>query len=157
MNEAPPIAASFRRPLYIEGNHSTTKQMQLKPPHGISAQILLLSIAVSVTGLLCNVATFSHGSSFPSRVVVLATLLTLGGCLPPLWLPTLLSHAPASQIGVTLWRLGILLPAILVANGLEGVERKYFVVALLACYLVALPVESWLLIHQVKRHRSGPR
>lgn len=130
--------------------------MQLKPPNGIFAQILLLASAVLGTGLICNVATFSHGSGFPSRVVILATLLTLGGSLPPLLIPTLLSHAPASQIGVTLWRLGILLPATVAASGLDGVERKYFLVALLACYLVALPVESWLLIHQVRRQGPDP-
>lgn len=131
--------------------------MSLSPPNGLLAQVALLSALITATGLLCNVATFSHGSSLPSRVVVLASLLTLGACVPPLSFPKLLSYGPATHIAITMWRLGILLPAILILNGLDGTERKYFLVALLACYLVALPVESWLLVHQVNRQGVGPR
>ncbi len=131
--------------------------MKLSLPTNYLAQAFLLFLLISLTGLLCNIATFSHGSSFPSRVVVLATMFTLGGCIPPLSFPTLLSHSPASHIAVTLWRLGLLLPAVITLGNLDGAERKYFLVALLACYLVALPVESWLLIHQVNRQGAGPR
>lgn len=116
---------------------------------------IALSIAITCTGGICYVATFSHAGTDLANPVVVATMVTLVGSLPPLWLGRLISNGPASQLAVIGWRLAVMLPSLAMLGFWEGGERNCFLITLLACYFVALPLESWLLIQDVKRNQDS--
>lgn len=118
---------------------------------------VLLGLAVILVGGISYLATLSHAGPVTLRPAAAAIGLTLMGTLPPLSFRSLFSKALASHLAVTVWRIGILAPALVLARTWEGDERNCFITTLLACYFVALPLESWLLIHQVKRdHNASP-
>ncbi|HBE71017.1 MAG TPA: hypothetical protein DDW52_22960 [Planctomycetaceae bacterium] len=113
-------------------------------------QALLLSAAIATTGIATAVATFSHAPEIWLSGVLAAIGLTTMASVPPLFLCRRFSNGSTSALFVTLWRCGGLLPAIALLVTLDGDERKCFAVALLACYFIALPLESLLLIRQVQ-------
>lgn len=112
---------------------------------------LLLLAAICTAGFIYYLATFSHGPANSSSLVVGAVCVSAMGCAPPLWLSLWISQGPPLQLAVIVLRLGVLMPAVGLSSGMEVAERNYFLAALLACYFVALPLESWLLIRDVRR------
>ncbi len=112
---------------------------------------LIISVLVTAAAWISYLATISHGFSPHPKPAVVAALVTLMGTLPPLFFGRLLSNGAANQLAVVAWRIGIMLPAIAIAARYAGEERKCYLIALLACYFVSLPLESWLLIRDVRR------
>ncbi|MCA9126385.1 MAG: hypothetical protein KDB22_04840 [Planctomycetales bacterium] len=110
--------------------------------------LLLISSAIFLAGY---VATFNHGSAVNSPPALAAMLATLVGCLPPLAFRSRLSNGAVRQLAVVAWRMGALIPAVGLVRFWDGDERNCFLTTLLACYFVALPLESWLLIRDGKR------
>ena len=105
---------------------------------------LLLLFAVVLVASISYIATISHADS--PRPTIMAGAITLFGVIPPLYLGQALPNAAARQLAVVAWRMAIMLPSVIVATRFEDHERNCFLTALLACYFVALVLESWLLI-----------
>lgn len=116
---------------------------------------LLISLMVAATAGLSYLATISHGVSTSSRPAIVAALVTLFGTLPPLMFASWFSNGAANQLAVIAWRFAIMLPALAIAFRYVDGERKCYLIALLACYFVALPLESWLLIRDVRRKQAN--
>lgn len=112
---------------------------------------IALSVLICFVGYCVHIATLRRAGGFLESPSLIAIGLTLAGYLPPLWISTWNHLGAARQIAVVLWRFGLLLPALLLAKQWEGVERNCFLYTMLACYFVALPLESWLLVRDVKR------
>jgi hypothetical protein len=112
---------------------------------------LIVSLAIMATGTVSLLATISHGWEQVFRPVATATGVTLFGLVPPLLMSKMMQNAAAKQLLVVAWRLGIMLPALVLATRFLEEERKWYLNSLLACYFVALPLESWLLIVDAKR------
>ncbi|MFK7737593.1 MAG: hypothetical protein AB8B50_16275 [Pirellulaceae bacterium] len=118
---------------------------------------LLLGLVIVATGTLAyllNVATFSRAPGLGIRTAIIATAITLFGTVPPLLFSQRLSLGIATPLALFAWRFGMLLPAALMLKRLEGPERNCFVIVLLACYFVALVLESGLFIRGI-RHNGG--
>ncbi len=120
----------------------------------LSRNVLLLTAAVGLATWAARLATISHGYTASQNPFVLAALVTLFGTVPPLLLAGLLRNGAANQLLVVAWRLAIMLPALALATRLEGDERKCYLIALMACYFVSLPLESWLLIRDARRTQA---
>ena len=88
-------------------------------------------------GLVCAVSS-----------VAWATLAVCVAFVPPLWFEVLIGQSAAGPLATVAWRLGVLLPAVLLSRYEIEAERNCAQVTLLACYLMILPLESWLLIRQ---------
>ncbi len=116
--------------------------------------IAWLVLAISTAGGLTLLATFSRVGWLGLNPTLIAIGVTLLGCLPPLSFSSLFSNGAANQLAVVAWRLGVLIPSLALAQSWEGAERNCFLGVLLACYFVALPLESWLLIREIKRSQS---
>lgn len=116
---------------------------------------LLLMSAVGLAGGVSYLATFSRVGPLSPVPATSAVAVTLLGCLPALWLSRLLFNGVARQLAVVMLRLGILLPSLALLRFWEGDERNCFLTALLACYFVALPLESWLLIQDLRRSEKS--
>lgn len=112
---------------------------------------LLASIAVVGAG--CYVVLKQSRMDCDGVSVAMATLAVALALVPPLWLECLAGTTVAAPVATVAWRLGILLPVILYSNYQTEPARNCAQVTLLACYLMTLPLESWLLIRQ---SRSRP-
>ncbi len=112
---------------------------------------IIVSLAIGVAGASSLLATISHGWEQVARPVAAATCVTLFGLVPPLLISKMMRNAAAKQLLVVAWRLGIMLPALFLATRFFEEERKWYLNTLLACYFVALPLESWLLIVDARR------
>jgi hypothetical protein len=88
------------------------------------------------------------GKACDIRGVAIATLAVMAAMVPPLWLEFLTVRPVAAPLATVAWRLGILLPAALWSTYQLEPARNCVEVTLLACYLMTLPLESWLLIRQ---------
>lgn len=113
--------------------------------------LVMLTVAITLVGVICLVATFSHAASNPLWPVVMATAATCSGVVPPLWIAARIKDGPSKQLAIIGSRLLIMLPTIMLSGLWHGAERKCFLTTLLACYFIALPLESWLLIREVRR------
>jgi hypothetical protein len=116
--------------------------------------LALLSIAIAAAGVASAIATFNHGYRdvvWPSLVATIGTWLAVA---PGQWVTRLVSNGPAKQLAIVVWRLMILLPCLVIGGAWDGDARKCFFITLLACYFVGLPLESWLLIRDVRRQRE---
>ncbi len=112
---------------------------------------LVVSAAIVGAGVISLLATISHGWEQVIRPVAIATSATLFGLVPPLLISKMMRNVAAKQLLVVAWRLGIMLLALLLATRFLDEERKWYLNTLLACYFVALPLESWLLIVDARR------
>ena len=112
---------------------------------------VILSLAIIIAGVLASAATISHGASISLRPAILAIGVTLFGILPPLQLSRLIANPAGKQLSVVAWRLAIMLPALAIGSHFVAEERKCYLNTLLACYFVALPLESGLLIVDAKQ------
>lgn len=110
---------------------------------------ILLVTAISAAAGLAYVATLSRVGSVGATPAWVALAVTLMGCLPPLGFSSLFTNGAACQLAVVAWRLAALLPSLALLGYWEGAERNCFLICLLACYFVALPLESWLLIREI--------
>ncbi len=115
---------------------------------------LLVALAVSLSAWISYRATISHGSAMSAQPAQVAALVTLLATLPPLFFTRLLRNGATNQFAVIAWRMGMMFPALTIATRYEGQERKCYLIALMACYFVALPLESWLLIRDVRRNQK---
>lgn len=88
------------------------------------------------------------GKPCDGRSVAIATLVVGVAMVPPLWIDFWMGRAVAAPLASVVWRLGILLPAALWSGHQMDPARNCVQVTLLACYLMTLPLESWLLIRQ---------
>ncbi len=111
---------------------------------------LLLVISILLAGAVVGLATFSHVGRAAIVPTGAGVVLTLIGIIPGLWLSRLITHGPTKQLVLVGMRLSILLPAWLLQARWEGAERNCFIASLLACYFVALPLESLLSIGELK-------
>lgn len=116
---------------------------------------IAVTAAVLGAAYASTLATISHGTSASSRPAYLAALIVLLAVIPPLHFGRLNINAAAKQLLVVAWRLAILLPSAALAAKMDGEARKCFLVALLACYFISLPLESWLLIRDVRRQQDS--
>ncbi|MEZ6138265.1 MAG: hypothetical protein R3C53_25560 [Pirellulaceae bacterium] len=114
-------------------------------------QSTLITLAVLLAASFGYVATISHAGQISLRPAAMAVAATLFGALPPLAFGSVLSNAAARQLAVVAWRMAIMLPALFIMNKFDGMERICFIRCLLACYFVALLLESGLLIRDARR------
>jgi len=127
-------------------------------PHNRSTRILdtvILVAAIALAAVVINLATFSHVTPQNPKPALVATLCTVLGCVPGIWLGTLLSNGAATQLAAVAWRLATLLPCIALSRMWIEDERNCYLMTLMACYFVALPLESWLQIRDVKRQENS--
>jgi hypothetical protein len=105
--------------------------------------ILMLAIALTCAGLY--LATFNHGTACQPRFIVLGGLATMSATILPIWLERWIFNGAAYQLLVVGWRMGTMLFALALASQFPLDARNCTAMTLLACYLVTLPLESWLL------------
>jgi hypothetical protein len=108
----------------------------------------LLLAAIAVVACLTVFGFRWVGSPCDIQSVAMATLIVAVALVPPMWLEFFMGRAVAAPLATVAWRLGILLPAALWSTYKIEPARNCVQVTLLACYLMTLPLESWLLIRQ---------
>ncbi len=111
-------------------------------------------MAVGTTAIAGLLATFSRYQQWFPQLCLTAAVIALFGCLPPLWFSRWFQQGAAAQLAVVAWRFASLMPALVVLRRLEGPERNCFMYTMLACYFVALSLESWLLIRDAQRQQQ---
>ncbi|MCC7333670.1 MAG: hypothetical protein IT422_01150 [Pirellulaceae bacterium] len=116
---------------------------------------LVITLLIVAAAWISYRATISHDANSNPKPAVVAALVTLFATLPPLYFRRLLSNGAANQLAVVAWRMAIMLPALAIAARYSGDERKCYLIALLACYFVSLPLESWILIRDVRRYQDS--
>lgn len=115
---------------------------------------LVITLLIVAVAWVSYRATIRHGVDPNPKPAAVAALVTLFATLPPLYFTRLLSNGAANQLAVVAWRIAIMLPALAIAGRFAGDERKCYLIALLACYFVSLPLESWILIRDVRRNQD---
>lgn len=115
---------------------------------------LLIALLIALAAALSYRATISHGISAGPKPTVVAALVALMATIPPLYFTRLLSNGATNQLAVVAWRMAIMLPALAIAVRYTADERKCYLISLLACYFISLPLESWLLIRDVRRYQD---
>lgn len=115
---------------------------------------LLIALPVLLAAWLSYRATISHGIAAGPKPVWVAALATLFATIPPLYFTRLLANGATNQFAGIAWRIAIMFPALFIATRYVAEERKCYLIALLACYFVALPLESWILIRDVRRNQK---
>ncbi|MGN6547732.1 MAG: hypothetical protein ACTHK7_21970 [Aureliella sp.] len=108
----------------------------------------LLAGAILAVGCLTLIGYRMTGRACDRTSVAVATLMVEMAMVPPLWIEFWIGRVVAAPVVTVMWRLGILLPAALWSTHQLEPARNCVQVTLLACYLMALPLESWLLIRQ---------
>ncbi|GIW97498.1 MAG: hypothetical protein KatS3mg111_0831 [Pirellulaceae bacterium] len=114
----------------------------------IAATLTLVQTSVIAT---YQVATIGHRwPGWWSPAVIAWAVMTIS-MLPPLGILPRIHAAPAAYLLIPTWRMLVLLGAVLIADWWPGEPRNHFFALLMACYFVVLPLESWLLIRQIRR------
>ncbi len=106
-----------------------------------------------MVGLGSFILMKQRGMAVDGRGVALATLAVAVALVPPLWFDMLANLKVAGPLVTVMWRLGVLLPAIAYTTQQNEPVRNCMQGTLLACYLMTLPLESWLLIRQSSSSR----
>ncbi len=101
-----------------------------------------------MVGLVSFILMKQWAMAVDAQSVALATFAVMVALVPPLWLETLTRLKVAGPLVTVMWRLGVLLPVILITTQQTEPVRNCMLGTLLACYLMTLPLESWLLIRQ---------
>jgi hypothetical protein len=114
----------------------------------------LLVAAILLTGAICYVATISHNVHNRWIYVTVSATLVLFATVVPMWFERVITNGAAFQLGVVAWRMGTLLPALYFARLLDEPARNCMLITLMACYFVALPLESWLLALKAQNNAS---
>lgn len=118
-----------------------------------SARALLVDSSLLVVAIVCVAGLTALGFRITKKPLVessvaIATLVVVVAMVPPLWIEFWMGRAVAAPLATVVWRLGILLPSALWSTYQMEPARNCAQVTLLACYLMTLPLESWLLIRQ---------
>ncbi len=95
-----------------------------------------------------------RGQACTPQSVALATTAVLVALVPPLWFERSMNLKAVGPLATVMWRLGILLPVIAYTTRQTEPVRNCMQGTLLACYLMTLPLESWLLIRQSNASRK---
>jgi hypothetical protein len=130
--------------------HRTTVEGKCTVSQLVGQSGLLLAVIV-VTALGCCVVFRRLGMQYDAPSVALATSGVALALIPPLWFEMWRGLGVAAPLATVAWRLGILLPIILYTSYQFEPSRNCVQVTLLACYLMTLPLESWLLIRQSRQ------
>ena len=112
---------------------------------------LLLATAIAVAAVAVYVATFSHAPAEARPLYALAGAWTAVAAIAPIWLEGLIFNGGTFQLAVVTWRLITMLGAFVIAGIIPSETRNYFLSTLMACYFVALPLESWLLARRASQ------
>ncbi len=112
---------------------------------------VVLCAAIAVTGGLVQLATISHNWSQSRIMAVVAMAWVAMATVVPTSFKSAINNGAAFQLLVVGWRLGAMLPALYFASFLVGDARNCFLVTLMPCYFVALPLESWLLAREARQ------
>ncbi len=112
---------------------------------------------LAMVGLVSFYLMKQRGMQADPQSVAIATLAVAAGLVPPLWFERLAPLKVAGPLATVMWRLGILLPVIAITTQLAEPVRNCMQGTLLACYLMTLPLESWLLIRQSSSSRQPQR
>lgn len=118
------------------------------------AKTLIIALPVLLAAWTSYRATISHGVAVGPKPAWVAALVTLFATIPPLYFTRLLANGAISHFAGMAWRIAIMFPAVIIATRYVAEERKSYLIALLACYFVALPLESWILIRDVRRNQK---
>jgi len=112
--------------------------------------LMLVSI-IGATAATVYLATFSHAPTRAHPFYVLAAMWTVTATVAPIWLESLIFNGATFQLAVVTWRLMTMLGGFVIAGALPSEVRNYFLSTLMACYFVALPLESWLLARRASQ------
>lgn len=120
----------------------------MRSKRGLIVDSSLLLIVIIVAAVGCCVVFSRMGKPYDLLSVAIATIAVAAALIPPLWIEFWMGSVVAAPLATVLWRLGVLLPVILYSSYKIEPARNCMQVTLLACYLMTLPLESWLLIRQ---------
>lgn len=115
---------------------------------------LLITLLIALAAWISYGATINRGVNSEFKPAAVAALVTMLATLPPLYFTRLLPNGAANQLAIVAWRIAIMLPALAIAVRYTEDERKCYLIALLACYFISLPLESWILIRDVRRYQD---
>lgn len=113
-------------------------------------EALLLPLSIALAATAVRLATFSHASPVDVWPTLAAAGAVALSCVPGPYFRAVFSNGAARQLAAVAWRLLTMLVAFGLAGWWEGAARNCYLTTLLACYFVALPLESWLLIRQCR-------
>src|SRR5690349_9797062 len=91
---------------------------------------IVTAACFTAIGLRCS------GQACDLRSVAMATFVVVLALVPPLWLEFFIGSMVAAPMATVLWRLGVLLPAVLFSTYQIEAARNCVQVTLLACYLM---------------------
>ncbi len=106
---------------------------------------LILTSAIGCVAGVVYVATFGHGPTSAAKLGALAAAWTAIAAVVPIWLERFIFNGGTFQLAVITWRLMTMLGAFVIVPTFPAEARNYFLTSLMACYFIALPLESWLL------------
>ena len=106
---------------------------------------LVLAGVISGVAVVIYVATFGHAPRSVAIYCALAAVWTTAAAIAPLWLESLIFNGATFQLAVITWRLMTMLGAFVIVQTFPVDSRNCFLTTLMACYFIALPLESWLL------------
>lgn len=112
---------------------------------------LILASAISCVAIVVYVATFDHAPRSAAYFCALAAAWTVAAAIAPLWLESLIINGATFQLAVITWRLMTMLGAFVVVQTFPGDAKKCFLTTLMACYFIALPLESLLLARNASK------
>lgn len=112
---------------------------------------LILIGAISGAAAVVYVATFGHAPPSAARLCAGAGAWTIAATIAPIWLESLIFNGATFQLAVITWRLMTMLGAVLIAQTFPAEARNCFLTTLMACYFIALPLESWLLARNASK------
>lgn len=120
---------------------SSHNQDRLSP---LRMSLILASTLACISGLV-YVATFGHAPESAARMCAAGGAWTAVATIAPIWLESRIINGATFQLAVITWRLLTMLGAFIIVQTFPPDSRKYFLTTLMACYFIALPLESWLL------------
>jgi hypothetical protein len=121
-----------------------------------TSRALLIDSSLLASAILAVACLTVFGFRMTEQACDIASVATATLCVgvamvPPLWIDFWMGRSVAAPLATVVWRLGILLPAALWSTYQLEPARNCVQVTLLACYLMTLPLESWLLIRQPRQ------
>jgi hypothetical protein len=112
---------------------------------------LILATAVGCVAVVVYVATFGHAPPTAARLCAAAGVWTAVATIAPIWLESLIINGGTFQLAVLSWRSITMLGGLLIAQTFPVQARNCFLTTLMACYFIALPLESWLLARNASK------
>lgn len=112
---------------------------------------LILAVTLASVSCFVYVATFGHASESAGRMCAVGGAWTAVATIAPIWLESWIINGATFQLAVITWRLLTMLGAFIIVQTFPPDSRKYFLTTLMACYFIALPLESWLLARNASK------